>query len=172
MTSKRGWIFERLLHRETLTEVQQKMQVYRKQSYPHINEFIGRLYPNVVVGYLDDSLALFGSITHGLVAQGDPDSARTAHPVTMSITQKGVKRGINIPRDKRKYMMESRAVILGTQKPDELQEALLDLKGLYEMDGILYMTVLEDGKVDDAKYFNHTEKIPETSKGSGAALAG
>lgn len=137
------------------------MKTYRDQSYEHIDKFIGRLYHDVVVGYLDDSLSLFGSITHALVAQGDPNSNRAAHSIPMSRTQSG----ISIPRDKRKYMIESRAVVLGTKKPGELEGDILSLKDRYRMDGILYMTVLaDDGSVADAKYFNHTERTSETPK--------
>ena len=149
------------------TDVQRRMETYREQVYEHIDRHIGRIYPNVAVGYLDNSLSVFGSIAHLLVVQGDPNANREAQLISMSRTEKG----IGVPRDKRKYLIESRAVILGTEKPNELRKDLLDLKKLYRMDGILYMTVLETGELDDLKYFNHTERVTEPPKTPDAVLA-
>lgn len=133
------------------TDVQIRMETYRQQVDHYVNGFIGRIYPKIAVGCLDDSLSLFASITHGLVAQGDPESSRTAYLVPVSRKDKGIR----VPREKRHLVRESRAVIIGRERPDELKDELLDLKNQYKMDGVLYMTVLPSGQIDDAKYFNH-----------------
>ena len=133
---------------------------YREQSDAHIEKYIGRIYPKVVVGCLDDGLSLYASITHALVAQGDPGTTRNAYPVPMRRT----KRGIYVAPDKNHYMAESRAVIIGIGSPDELDADLAKLKRKYNMDGILYMVVLPDGSVEAARYVNHTQQKPEVEK--------
>ena len=142
------------------------MQTYREQSYAPIDAFIGRIYPKVVVGYLDNDLEVFDSITHLLAVQSEPGTTRTVYRVPMSIKPTG----IYIARNKKEHMKESRAVILGNQGSDEMQRFLLDLKNLYDMDGILYLRVSKDGQVDDAKYFNHANRDVEKESDEKVAI--
>ena len=142
------------------------MQTYREQSYAPIDAFIRRIYPKVVVGHLDNNLEIFDSITHLLVVQNEPGTTRTVYRVPMSVTPAGIR----VPRDKKDQMIESRAVILGNQGSDEMQRFLLDLKNLYDMDGILYLRVSKDGQVDDAKYFNHANRDVEKESDEKVAI--
>ncbi|HLC67494.1 MAG TPA: hypothetical protein VJI12_01295 [archaeon] len=114
-----------------------------------------RGYTKITVGSLDYHLDGFAGFTVAKLNAGEPQQGAYIVPMTRT------KRGIHID-GRKEQLLRSKAIILGNENPSEqLQTALSELKKQFDLDGVLYITLTEEGQQIDHMYVNHERNNTE-----------
>lgn len=141
---------------ENPTSRQKSVKVYLDRAKPYLDNHIGD-YPKVIVGTLDQDLTRFAGLTATKIDIEPSDGQemrRKTYLVQFTRTGKGMRitpqRGIDFSK--------SKAVIFGSDTPDDLIGELMQLKADFGLEGVLYLSPSRDGEEIAHRYVNHSSE--------------